>query len=482
MSVNTIEGQGERLIEEVRAQISEVSTGSVLAFCLDHLRQPPTDGIDWYQRIPFVPLLIMKWAAELWSPDEQRRQIDQHDYALMCQKVWDANGDLFRPGHVSIFMRRMAFQQIWYQHNFDKGSIPRQAVIFGDFMRDAPVVRDFVEREGIEPRDFARQLAVMAAQMGELIGIAGLEELRPQPRPTDAAHWGIVTPHFQTDLPAMHARMVDLARYATPRGVELCEQSPLIPTPFLHTRNGFECIHHKLLFRSLETRLYDILRGTGAERFMREFGPAFERYVGAVLEELGLRLIEERTLQGMLVGQGKCVDFALVDEDILVLVDSKGIEGHYDELYHSLPEVLTSKLRTTALHAADQAIGTFRRLPEELQRPMTVFLCVTYKQLNIGDGDALRALTVNTPDWDSARWHEAGLPPSQMFTISIQELELLVGIVRAGGRLSEIFRQILANNASPETSKLLFQQHLARYGQVEIPRFSRLAAHRLCGI
>lgn len=482
MNAGMQRGQGERLIEEVRATIAEVSTGSVFVFSLEHLRQRPDDGIDWYQRAPFVPLLIMKWAAELWNPHERRRSLSRDEYVVLGQKVWDANGDLFRPGHPSIFLRRMAFQQFWYQNDFDKGAIPRQAVLFGDFMRDTDVVRDFVVQAGVKPGDFVRQLGAMAAGIGELVEIPGLDQLRPRPQAADARHWGIVTSYFQADLPTLHERMVALSRYGTPREVELCEQSPLIQMPFIHTRNGFECIHHKPLFRALETRLYDILRGAGPERFMREFGPAFERYVGAVLAELDLPLIGERELQCMLSGQGKCVDYALVDDDILVLVDSKGIEGHYDELYHSLPEVLTSKLKTTALHAADQAIATYRRLPDELRRPMTVFLCVTYKQLNIGDGDALRALTMGTADWNAARWHEAGLPPSQMFTISVQELELLAGVIRTGRRPSEVFRQIIADNAAPDTSKLLFLQHLAKYGQVDVPGFARLVADRLCGI
>lgn len=482
MNAGMQRGQGERLINEVRATIAEVSAGSVFVLSLEHLRQRPDDGNDWYKRAPFVPLLIMKWAAELWSPNERRRDLGSDEYVALGQKIWDANGDLFRPGHASIYLRRMAFQQFWYQNNFDKGAIPRQAVLFADFMRDTAVVRDFVAQAGIEPGDFVRQLGAMAAQIGELVGIPGLDQLRPKARAADAGHWVVVTPYFQVNLPTLHERMVALSRYGTPREVELCEQSPLIQTPFIQIRNGFECIHHKLLFRALETRLYDILRGAGAERFMREFGPAFERYVGAVLAESGLLLIGERELQDMLPGRDKCVDYALVDDDILVLIDSKGIEGHYDELYHSLPEVLTAKLKTTALHATDQAVATYRRLPDGLQRPMTVFLCVTYKQLNIGDGDALRALTIGTSDWDAARWHEAGLPPAQMFTISVQELELLAGVIRAGRRPSEIFRQVLADNAAPETSKLLFLQHLARYGQVDIPGFARLAADRLCGI
>lgn len=301
-------GQGERLIEEVRGTIAEVSAESVFVLCLEHLRQEPNDGYDWYQRAPFVALLIMKWAAELWSPNERRRNLDRDEYVALGQKIWDANGDLFRPGHLSIYLRRMAFQQFWYQNSFDKGAIPRQALLFGDYMRDAAVVRDFFTQAGIEPADYVRQLGAMAAQIGELIGIPGLDQLRPQARATDAAHWAVVTRDFQADLSALHERMVTLSRYGTPRDVELCEQSPLIQTPFLHTRNGFECIHHKLLFRALETRLYDILRGAGAERFMREFGPAFERYVGAVLAESGLLLIGERELQDMLPGRDKCVD------------------------------------------------------------------------------------------------------------------------------------------------------------------------------
>ena len=482
MNADARDVQGQLLIEEARARIAQLGAGSVIAACLEHLRRPPNDGVDWYQRAPFVPLLILKWAAELAMPDDARPVAIQEDYAFICERIWDANGYLFRPGHASIFMRRLAFQQIWYQNGLDKGSLPRQAVLFGQLMRDTAVVDEFVARVNIEPADFVRQLAFMAAQIGDLMQVVSLEELRPEARETDAAHWGIVKPFFETDPQRLHARMNELARYQTPRKVELCEQSPLIQTPFLSTHRGSECIHHKLFFRALETKLYDLLRGAGPERFMRDFGPAFELYVGMVLEELGVHLIREQELQGMLVEQGKCVDFALVDDDVLILVDSKGIEGHYDELYHSLPEILTEKLKTTALHAADQAIETYRTLPGELRRPSTIFLCVTYKQLNIGDGDALRALTVDTEEWGSDRWQEEGLPPAQMFTISIHELELLAGVVRAGERLSNIFRRILEDNSAPETSKLLFQQHLAKYGPVHIPNFSRLAARDLCGI
>jgi len=215
---------------------------------------------------------------------------------------------------------------------------------------------------------------------------------------------------------------------------------------------------------------------------MRSFGPAFESYVGRVLGELDYTVIPETELLELLIGRGKCVDFAVVSDEVLLLIDSKGVEGHYDERYHNLSEVLTPKLRTTALHSADQAVETVRRLPDALRRPLIVFVCVTYKQLNIGDGDALRDLTFGTEEWDAPRWQEENLPASQMFTVSISEFELLCGAMRAGVPIETIFRKILVDNASPATSKLLFEQHMAKYGSVEIPTCAREAAYRLCGI
>jgi len=110
------------------------------------------------------------------------------------------------------------------------------------------------------------------------------------------------------------------------------------------------------------------------------------------------------------------------------------------------PDVLTAKLRTTALHATDQAVETLRRLPEDLRRPTTVFLCVTFKQLNIGDGEALRDLTNGTEEHAHERWTEPQLPPNHMFHPSVSEIELRCGGVRAGVPLSGLFRRIILDN------------------------------------
>ncbi len=425
---------------------------------------------------------MIKRAAELWEPKTRRRIGISSDFDFIQQCIFDAIGILVKATRPSIFMRRMAFQQIWYQRPFDVGAIPRQALLFGELMAGATVVQHFVAAVGIETRDFVRQLARLACQTGDLYGLPALTTLRPRSRTKDARDWPLAMQFLVADLQELHHRASTLTKYGTPREVELCEQTPLIRTPFLRTQRGNECVHHKVLFESLATALYDVLRDRGPEAFMRSFGPAFESYVGRVLGELDYTVIPETELLELLIGRGKCVDFAVVSDEVLLLIDSKGVEGHYDERYHNLSEVLTPKLRTTALHSADQAVETVRRLPDALRRPLIVFVCVTYKQLNIGDGDALRDLTFGTEEWDAPRWQEENLPASQMFTVSISEFELLCGAMRAGVPIETIFRKILVDNASPATSKLLFEQHMAKYGSVEIPTCAREAAYRLCGI
>lgn len=355
-------------------------------------------------------------------------------------------------------------------------------MLFGNLIANTDVVRAFVTEIGIEPKNFVRQLARMPSQAGDAFEGPELAQLCPEPCDRDAHDWPLVAQFLIVDPQRLHDRMVELARYRTPRAVELCEQTPLIRTPFLTTPRGDECVHHQVLYQAIATSLYDILRDRGAEVFMRSFRPAFEVYIGTVLDELPYEVIPERELKELLQGEGKCVDFALVSDDALLLIDAEGIEGHYDERYHNVSEVLTEKLRTTALHAACQAIETVARLLQGLRRPLTAFVCVTYKQLNIGDGDALRDLTYGTKEWDHARWHEPSLPPSHMFTISIHEFELLCGVLRRGVPMAQLFTQVLRDNEAPESSKFLFEQHMARYGQVDVPICSRLAAYELCGI
>jgi len=481
MNARSAVDEGHALVHAARERLLELDTHSIINVALSRLQRPPNDGVEWYQRLPFIAFLIIKWAAELWDENQEgRQQAVGEDFDFIANNLWEANGRLVSPLPLSIGMRRMAFQQFWYQRYFDVGSLPRQALIFGRFLESSEVSEAFEGQYGITPAAFVRQLMRVCAQLGNLFNRPALQAISPRPRESDDTEWHAMRAAIMVDLPTLHSRMRAIADRSAPRDLELCEQSPLIRCPVLVTPRGDQVIHHQLLYRCMETALYDLMRAQNAERFMRHFGPAFEDYVAEVLGELDAQVIRETELKQRLIGRGKCVDFAVISDDILLLVDAKGIEGHYDELYNSLPDVLTAKLRTTALHATDQAVETLHRLPEDLRRPTTVFLCVTFKQLNIGDGDALRDLTAGTDEHAHGRWSEPSLPPNHLFYPSVSEFELLCGAVRAGVSLDNLLRRIILDNQSPETSRFLLSQHLARLGEVNIPDCAANAARELC--
>lgn len=325
----------------------------------------------------------------------------------------------------------------------------------------------------------------MAADAGVLLGMEHLIRLRPKEFSRLPEQWTRVTACFKTTLEGLHERLAPAIEYNTPPELELCEQSPLIKTPFIRSRNGkYELLHYTALLQAIDSSIYDLMRSKGAEIFMREFGGAFEEYVGRLLRELNCEIVTERILKKRLLGRGKCVDFTLVFDDALVLIDAKGIEGHYDELYHHLPSVITKKLKTTALHAVDQAIETVRRLPSDLIRPKYYFICATYKQMNLGHGDALRDLTKGTKEWENDRWGEPTLPTGHIFVTSIEELELLITTVRTtGSSLPDTLGTIVSRNTDASTSNFLLEMALGFPAQqLAWPVIVADSASRLCGI
>ncbi|MDC8012804.1 hypothetical protein [Tahibacter soli] len=434
------------------------------------------------QRLPHIWLLIAKWALANWRPDDRRPEPADEDVRFVVQSTWDAIGQLQAvEGRPAIFMRRMALQQIWLQRSFDASSIPRQLRILGELMAGSAAMARFREAFGISAAEFAVQLAHMAADAGDMLRLEALAELRPQ-TPRNPDHWQLIRRLLNRNVPAIHEELAALQARNTPAEVEVCEQSPLVRTPFLEAKGlGPVCIHHKLLFRNLESVVFDLARSLGARPFMNDFGPAFENFVAEVIEDLHCHSIREEELKGRLLGEGQVVDFALVFDEVLVLIDAKGIEGHYDELYHNLPAELAERLRTSLLRAADQAIATVARLPEDLRRAEIYFLCVTFKQVVVTDGIALRELTIGTEQWNHERWNSDVLTPARMFFPSVYEFESMIALATAKQiPLSEIVQGFVADNSDPATRKLLLEQHvMAQHIDLLSPSTVQTAADRL---
>jgi hypothetical protein len=474
----TIE-RGRELLQLAKDRIRSRRSLAFFDAAYEALNRPPNDGLDWYQRWPHMSLLIAKWSLASWRPEDDRPAPGEDDFAYVFQTTYDAIGTLHRVyGNTAIFLRRLLLQQIWFQRGLDTGALARQYRIIEELMAGSDAVRRFTQSVRMTPGAFTRQLAHMAGDMGDALKITSLSEQRPR----TARHpeqWLAVRALYAKTIPELHAAMRRLEDLATPAEVEICEQSPLIRTPFADTDHGPVCIHHKLLFRMLETAVFDLARSLDVRPFMDAFGPAYEQYVAEVLADLGSAVIRERELQDLLRGEGRVVDFAMPSDDALVLLDAKGFDGHYDELYHNLPATLAARMRTSLLGAVDQAVQTSARLPAALQRREVYFVCVTFKQVAIGDGAALRELTAGTPEWDHGRWTSAALPPQHMFFVSIHDLENMVSLALAQRTtLSALVRGFVQTNADPATRRALPEMHMMGQERA-LPPSVQAAADRL---
>ncbi|AUI07704.1 MULTISPECIES: GapS1 family protein [Stenotrophomonas] len=474
--------QGRALLRQVKDRIGACRALGFIDVAHRELNREPNEGMPWLQRLPHVWLLIMKWALVGWRPDDDRPDPTDEDISFIAQATWDAIGHLTGvEGRPAIFMRRMALQQIWLQRSFDTSAIPRQFRILGEIMTGAATAELFRQQYGLTFTQFAIVMMHMAADAGDLLNLPALSALRPD-TPRIPEHWAIVRRILDRTVPQLHRDFAEMEARNTLAEVEVCEQSPLVRTPFLASRNlGPVCIHPILLFRMLETALFDLARAIDARPFMNDFGPAFENYLAEVLDDLNAQVIREDELRQRLVGPGQVVDFAVVSEEALVLIDAKGIEGHYDELYHNLPEELAARLRTSLLRAVDQAIATVDRLPADLQRNEVYFLCVTFKQVVVTDGVALRELTAGTTAWEHPRWESHVLTPARMLFPSAFELESIVALANTlQVPISQVVRDIVADNGNTETRKFLLEQHvMTRRAPLDAPAVIQGAAIRL---
>ena len=473
--------QGRELLTQAKERLRARRALGFFDVAFQQLNREPNDGMGWYERLPPVWFLVAKWALASWRLPDDRPDPDQDDVQYVYETTWDAIGHLNMVNELpTVFMRRMAFQQFWFQRKFDTSALSRQYRILGEMMATTPIADEFAQNFGLSPAQFIVQLAHLAADTGDQRGLQPMSDQRPQ-TPRNLEHWRVIQAHYSRSVPDFHRDLSVLEARNTPPEVEVCEQSPLIQTPFMLAGQGPICIHHQLLFQTLTTAVYDLARSLGPQRFMNIFGPAFENYVDEVLADLRAHLIRETELKDLLLGEGQVVDFALVSDDALVLIDAKGVEGHYDELYHNLPEVLAERLKNSLLRAVGQAVGTVARLPEDLSRADTYFVCVTFKQLVVTDGKALRDLIIGTDEWDHDRWKSAVLSPGRMLFVSIYEFELMVSLATARHvPLSQVIREIVDANAHPETRKALVEQHvMGQHRALFAPRCVQGASRRL---
>lgn len=143
------------------------------------------------------------------------------------------------------------------------------------------------------------------------------------------------------------------------------------------------------LDRNLEYTFSDIVGASEDPQARQKFEEMFENYVGHSLRRAGRQVLDEKQVRARFNVEGGCCDFAVLEENTVVLVEVKN-----KALAHTLPasaslRTYKSKLKGTVMKAAEQLRNTAQFVRAALPSSRIHRVAITYGDLLLGKPDYL---------------------------------------------------------------------------------------------
>ncbi len=429
---------------------------------------------DQLGKAPWAQLLLIKWI--LIDPDFGRSSKDPtQDQAIkvmeMAMKLQDKTRLPSDYPNLFLFMRSIVYQQAApYQNNIALTQLARQKLLFSTLPDNHPLT-------ALIRKEFGLSIDVILE-----LSLSVLVRYMKNPSSTfnvdyfSAINCGYPLGTVEKYLALISADIGRLRKYLydkSPPGrmvEEYNEQSPLSQLPLIHINNVYVCWYPTMLFRCLETFVFDKLRAKNPDNFMPIFGSIFEKYVENSLVESSLQYFPEKTIKP-LIGDAKCVDFIITENHSITFVDAKGVEMPAEAKTAHDPNVIKKRVGHTIVKAIEQAYSTLNNLDrlssvidQSYIEKIPYALVVTYKEHYLGNGlrfsdsvakDEMATIKANYPNCD--------IPLENIFFVNIEELDSLCEAVRQGKTtLTRMFEFAKEADLHPETSCFTFSQHLHR--------------------
>jgi hypothetical protein len=367
-------------------------------------------------------------------------------------------------------MRQLLNAQIDFQRA-PTFSFMRQSALIARLQKGHLLRQKFIELFGMEPEVYL-DLALVA-HAGVLSG-----------RDTLSKEWfSPLTPYYgdaaltrflrllSRDLPGLREELLKPpGELAKP--TELFEFPVLRQFPLLLRPDGYyECWHPMVFSRGLEDFVHRRFSTLGP-LYTEKYSDIFESYVVELLEESGLPYFDEDALKGR-VGAGASVPEAavclpggnlFVEAKMGLFPDALFVEGTPEHLRNRLKAVRKAIKQGWNISAS---LRSWQDSNDQSLPPRQDFLIVvTNLELNLSRGDLLASMSPksNASPYPFAE-AERFLPLSNVLFSSIDDFELLMGMVRTGAiELAGFLRAVVTANADPSTSAYYLGDHLKRIG------------------
>ena len=484
----------QQAMKRLREEIKQFDPIEIVFACINQLRTyEATTDISHESSLlkqypPWFLLLLVKWTFlhGRWDKVVPNKQFDSTTLRRLMNRVCHLN-DLARLphqyDHPLLFLRNLAFQQLWLQESGEKAGYFRQKFFFSDLPDNHQFKREFKQRSGIEIDHFIQLSFSLIGKFIEgdrEVTESWFDSLQASYPPGTVKKF---LSHISGDINEVQTHLKQDSGTKRDISCEIYEQSPLIRYPLLKINNKYHAYSFRLLIYSLKSFIYNILRKKDPNAFMNKFGKIFEEYIARGVDYMGLPYRCERTLQKTL-GEGKVVDFLIVDDNCNILIDAKGVEMNQLGMVGHRPKVILDKTKTSVVKGILRGTEVADKLKsispiDGLQTGCESFLLVvTYKDFYIGNGETFYE-TIGKKKVDKIRsgYDASQLPNENIYFISVDDFDYLVRLVRDGqcglAKAIKTVRQA-DQNPNPYKRTLLFRYSLNTHfgnGYMQMPEY-----------
>lgn len=461
-------------IRDIQSTIRRYNPLSILRAALAYIYSPTKNKLEQSSKQPWLVLLIIQWTFldPLVKNYPGRPDITKQEMLELWQSVVDLTDTGSMPNEfedVRLFMRALAYQQFFHQTDNGLFDLARQKLLFGKVPDNHYFKKRFSDRAGVSVDDFlllAFALIAMVKSKGPVVPRSYLFDALPEISPVSVdAFLNLVS----ADINNLH-RELTVADTEGRNPDEYLRQTPFLRFPLIKVNTEYWCVSPYVLARSMGHLIYDFLKRDDVNGFNQPFGKAFEKYVGECVDKSGLAYAKEKELATELTGEGKVVDFMVVDGDVNILIDAKGVEMAQSGMTALKRQDVRRATKTSLIKAYEQGHEVAARLsglknnhPVIRHRTTTYLLAVTYKELYIGNGLTLTAMAgdIELEKIRAIHSEDHLIPVENIYFLTISEFEELMDLVSNGKiGLAQALEKARQADSQLQSHKFTFELHI----------------------
>ena len=467
-----------QIFKRMKRKIRRHSVYDLLVCLQAHLFHRDATNIDRMARIEYWHLLLLfKWVIQYgdYSGTTEKPPVSEveladllNDMKSLPDKVFVLRKDVDR----FLLFRSMCYQQFWVQR-FEQVAfgLARQYELFANLEEHHMFQKMFHKRYGVSLDDFIELSLALFSVMQDMQEHPG--ELTSDSFATVHRAYGLET--IERFLQSVSKRFQDIpgwleslqrersGNYKDFRS-EFHEQSPFLRFPLLEAPESFICVSPRLLQVSMSSSVFDMLREIDKSAFMGRFGNVFEKYVEKSLRASSCEFFTE-PLMNYVGGNagGKIVDFMMVDQGNNILIETKGVAMPWKGMVARRPGTVINASKSSLVKGIEQAFDFASRLANlksigstVLGTKDTYLLIVTFKDMFVGNGETFRKYIASKEidriirDSGNKEW----IPMSNIFFISVDELDLMLGYLANGSHTLSDFLEHAKKHQSMSLPKL----------------------------